>query len=181
MSKKSKEISDAQENDGVIASGVLNQVIIKKTLRPNGTLREQQDFSFCPTLAEQHTAHLTDLNYLIAKYKPDELAAYIAARSEARREIIGHDFSQEPSLQEAKNVIYKSKSEFDALPDELRNSFKNHLEFLKFVDNPNNADQLLKLGLITKKQIQTITAPVTQATDDAPAAKTQDAAKTASP
>lgn len=142
---------------GEIIEPKLNQVIIKRTIRPNGTLREQQDFSNCPTLAEQHTAHLTDINYLIEKYKPDELAAYIAARNQYRQEIIGHDFSEELSMQDAMNVVYRSKQEFEALPDEVKYSFKNHLEFLKFVDNPANAEKLVKLGLITPKQVEEIT------------------------
>lgn len=168
MSKKQKELLDAIKNDGVIASGVLNQVIIKRTVRENGTIREQQDFSFCPTLAEQHTAHLTNINHLIKKYKPDELQAYIQARALSRQEIVGHDFSSEPSLQEARNIIYKSKQEFENLPEELKSSFKNHLEFLKFIDIPANADKLVKFGLATKKQIETIIAPVTANTPATP-------------
>lgn len=139
----------------------LNEVIIKTTVRPNGTLRIQQDFSNCPTMAEQHTAHLTNLNYLIAKYKPDELAAYMAAREVHRREILGHDFSVEPSLQEAKNIIYKSRKEFDELPEDVKSQFKNHVEFLKFIDNPANAEKMLKLGILTQKQIDNIQIPET--------------------
>lgn len=170
MSKKQKqqELLDAIQNDGVIASGALNEVIIKRTQRPNGTVREQQDFSFCPTLTEQHTAHLTDINYLMEKYKPDELAAYIAARTQYRQEILGHDFSQEPNLQEAQNVVYRSRQEFENLPDKVKHSFKNHLEFLKFIDNPNNRDKLIELGLITPKQIETIQAPVTASEPSVP-------------
>lgn len=80
----------------IVKQGKLNEVIIVRTTRPDGSIREQQDFEFCPSMAEQHTAHLTDINYLIEKYKPDELAAYLAARTQYRQEIVGHDFSQEP-------------------------------------------------------------------------------------
>lgn len=146
---------------GEITEGKLNEVIIKTTVRPNGTLRIQQDFSNCPTMAEQHTAHLTNLNYLINKYKPDELAAYMAAREAHRQEIIGHDFSQEPNLQEAKNIIFKSRQEFNELPDDIKNHFKNHLEFLKFIDNPANAEKMIKLGILTPKQIEKIKIPET--------------------
>lgn len=179
MKKQQQELLDAVKNDGVIASGALNQVIIKRTKRGNGTIREQQDFSFCPTLTEQHTAHLTDINYLIQKYKPDELAAYIAARTQYRQEILGHDFSAELNLQDARNLIYKSKQEFEALPDDVKHSFRNHLEFLKFIDNPANAEKLVQLGLATKKQIETIQAPVT-ANSEATPTRTSDEEKTAS-
>lgn len=152
MNKKTGEIP-------FTIKGKLNEVIFVETRRPDGSLRIQQDFSNCPTMAEQHTAHLSDINYLIKTYKPDELASYIAARSQHRQEILGHDFSQEPSLQDAKNVIYKSKQEFEALPDETKLQFRNHLEFLKFIDNPANAEKMLKLGILTQKQISNIQIP----------------------
>lgn len=140
----------------IVKQGKLNEVIIVRTTRPDGSIREQQDFEFCPSMAEQHTAHLTDINYLIEKYKPDELAAYLAARTQYRQEIVGHDFSQEPDLQGAKNIVYRSRSEFENLDESIRSQFKNHLEFLKFVDNPANAEKMIKLGLITKKQLENI-------------------------
>jgi len=141
----------------------LNQVIIKETLRPNGTIRLQQDFSNCPTMAEQHTAHLTDINYLIQRYKPDELAAYIAAKSKNKQEIIGHDFSKEPDLMGAKNIIYKSQKQFEELDPKIKHSFKNHIEFLKFIDNPANAEKMVKLGLLTKKQVTDLQTPAKDA------------------
>lgn len=159
----------------IIKEGKLNEVIIIKTRRPNGTLRIQQDFEFCPTMAEQHTAHLTDINYLIERHKPDELAAYIAARSQYRQEIIGHDFSAEPNLQEAKNVVYQSRKAFEELPKELTQNFKNHVEFLKFIDNPANADKLVKLGLATKKEIEKISIPDKQAVTEPGTPKVNDA------
>lgn len=136
--------------------GKLNEVIIVETIRKDGSRRIQQDFTNCPTMAEQHTAHLTNINYLIERYKPDELAAYIAARAQYRTEILGHDFSQEPDMTESKNIIYRSKQEFEQLPDDVRMQFKNHLEFLKFIDNPQNVEKMLKLGILTKRQIDAV-------------------------
>lgn len=145
----------------------LNQVIVKTTRRADGTVRIQQDFSNCPTMAEQHTAHLTNLNYLIAKFKPDELAAYMAAREQHRREIVGHDFSKEPNLQQAKNVVYQSRQAFEELPDDVKYQFKNHLEFLKFIDNPANAAKMIKLGILTPKKIKEIQIPEKDTSTDA--------------
>nr|QJB20940.1 MAG: internal scaffolding protein [Microvirus sp.] len=140
----------------VVESAKLNEVIIHETRRPDGSLRVQQDFSYCPSLAEQHLAHMTDLNHLIAKYKPDELAAYIAARSQYRREIIGHDFSVELSLQDAHNAVYAAKKIFQELPEEVKNNFRSTLDFIKFIDNPANAEKMVKLGLISKKQVDSM-------------------------
>lgn len=148
----------------------LNVVIIKETKRSNGTVRIQQDFSNCPTMAEQHTAHLSNLNYLIAKYKPDELAAYMAARESYRREIIGHDFSQEPDLQDAKNAVYILRQNFEALPEDMKKNFKNAVEFYKFIDNPANQDKMIALGLLTKKEVTKLTSDPTTTTQEEAAA-----------
>lgn len=164
--KKQKEQIDL--STGEVLHPKLNEVIYIETRRPDGSLRRQQDFSNCPTLTEQHTAHLTNINYLIEKYKPDELAAYIAARTQYRQEIVGHNFAAEPSLQDAKNIVYRSKQEFEALGEDITSQFRNHVEFLKFVDNPANAEKLIKLGLITPKQLSNIQIPDPSLTPSSP-------------
>lgn len=131
----------------------LNEVIIKTETRSNGSLRISYDYSNCPTLTEQHSGYMTDVNYLMEKYQPDELAAYIAARNQYRTEILNHDFSGEPSLTDAKNLVYKLQTEFQKLPPEIKSQFKSHVEFLKFIDNPANQEKMIKLGLMTKKEI----------------------------
>lgn len=148
-----------QKNQEIEIEGKLNEVIIIEKRRADGSLYIAQDFQFCPTMAEQHTAHLTDVNYLIEQYKPDELAAYIAAKHNSRPEITGHDFAAEPSMQDAMNVVYRLKEDFKALPDEVTRHFKNHVEFLKFIDNPDNQEKMINLGLLTKKQIEKAKTP----------------------
>lgn len=144
----------------------MNEVIIHTKMRPNGTVRIQQDFSNCPTLAEQHTAHLTNLNYLIKKYKPDELAAYIIARNQHRQEILHHDFSTEPNLQTAKNEVYRLKQQFKELPEDIQRNFKNAVEFFKFIDNPANAEKMIRLGLLTKREVTNLTTDSTTPTQE---------------
>lgn len=154
----------------VVESAKLNEVIIRQTRRADGSLRVQQDFSYCPSLTEQHLAHMTDLNHLIAKYKPDELASYIAARSQYRREIIGHDFSMELSLQDAHNAVYAAKKIYSELEPEVRNQFRSTLDFIKFIDNPANAEKMVKLGLISRKQVDSMnTGTAKDATESADA------------
>lgn len=144
---------------GEVTTEKFNEVIIHETRRPEGSIRYQLDFSNCPTMAEQHTAHLTNINYLMEKYKPDELAAYLAARNQYRQEITGHDFSREPDIQEAKNIIYESKQAFEELDPDIKNNFSSHIEFLKFIDNPNNVQKMIKLGIMTLKEVERIQIP----------------------
>lgn len=147
-----------------IDEGRLNEVRVLEIRRKNGSLRVQSDYQFCPTMCEQHTAHLSDLNYLMEKYQPDELAAYLAARTAHRREILGHDFSVEPSLQEAMNITYRVRQAFENLDEDVRKHFRNHVEFLKFIDNPANEEKLVKLGLLTKKEVAEFKDPVATTT-----------------
>lgn len=162
------------EQKEIVAEGKLNEVIFIETKRPNKTTRIQQDFQFCPTMAEQHTAHLTDINYLMEKYTPDALEAYIMERNMYRQEILGHDFSQEPSMQEGMNVVYRIRTAFDQLAPEIKNNFKNHVEFLKFIDNPANQEKMLKLGIMTKKEIAQNSSMTPTTTQE----ETKDATKT---
>lgn len=148
---------------GELMSVPLNTVIEEISIRPNRTTRIRQNFDACPSMAEQHTAHLSDINHLVEKYKPDELAAYLAAKAQYKQEIVGHDFSQEPDLQQARNEVYRLKENFKSLPEEVQANFRSHVEFMKFIDNPANAEKMLKLGILTKRQIQenTTTPPAT--------------------
>lgn len=154
INKETGEITTLSKED-------FNKVIYKETRRPDGSLRIQQDFTNCPTMTEQHTAHLTDINYLIKTYKPDEIAMYLATRAAHRKEILGHDFAQEPNLQEAKNAVYAAKQMFENLDEDIQRKFKTPMEFVKFIDNPENAKKFQEMGILTKKQIQQITIPET--------------------
>ncbi|AXH77083.1 MAG: internal scaffolding protein [Microviridae sp.] len=147
------------ENQEIEKSGTLGEMQIIETRRPDGSLAVTFDYEFCPSQTEQHSAHLSDLNWLIERFKPDELAAYMAARNSYRQEILGHDFSLEPSLQDAKNTVLQVQELMEKLPIEVRSQFQTPLDFLKFIDNPQNQDALIKSGLATKKDIQPITGP----------------------
>jgi len=160
-SKRSDEghMPEVNQETGLIEEGKLNELVHIITKRPNGSVRIQTDYRYAPSMTDQSQANETDLNYLIKKFKPDELGAYIAARGAKKQEIKSHDFSVEPSLTEARNITYKLKKAFDELPDNVKYSFRNHVEFLKFIENPNNQEKMVNLGLLTKTQIQQNTIP----------------------
>lgn len=157
MQEISKERKAEWEKRRKARECALNKIGIIETTRPNGTLRIQYNYEDCPSMTEQHTSHSTDLNWLMEKYKPDELTAYIAARTQHRVEVLGHDFSMEPNLQEAKNIILDMEKAFDDLPDEIRKHFKNHIDFMKFIDNPRNQDRMIELGILKKKEVEDLT------------------------
>jgi len=140
----------------------LNQVIVNEYMREDGSVAVEYDYQYCPSQTDQTQAHMSDLNYLVAKYKPDELAAYMAARNSYRQEVLGHDFSVEPSHMEAKNIIKNAEDLINRLPAHIRDSFRSPLDFVKFVDNPQNTEILVKSGLANLKEIQKITGPISE-------------------
>lgn len=162
MTKRQKHEDEVVEDQ----SHLFGKVIITETRRPDGTLKVSEDYSYCPSMAEQHNAHLTDINWLISKYRPDELAAYIAAKNASRVEIKGHDFSKEPDLQTGMNETYRLRQAFKNLPDDIKVQFQNHVEFLKFIDNPLNQQKMVKMGLLTKKQIAEVATEVPTTTKE---------------
>lgn len=150
--RKGKDVIEEQVDQ-------LDKVKVVISERPNGTRRVQQDFSNCINRTEQHAAAMTDLNYLVSKFRPDELTAYLAARAQYRREILGHDFSKEPSLQDAMNAVYRSKQNFEKLPEEVKRNFRSHLDFMKFIDSEQNAETLVRVGLLKPKQLEELRIP----------------------
>lgn len=150
VNKETGEIRSISESD-------FNKLIVTESINGAGTLRVQFDYSNCPTMAEQHTAHLSDINYLMEKMQPDALAQYIAARNSHRVPIEGHDFTKEPSLQDGLNAVYLAKQNFFNLPEDLQSQFRSPLEFYKFIDNPANQEKMIKMGILTKKEVQTLT------------------------
>lgn len=126
-----------------------------------GEYREQQCFADCPSQADQSQRDENNINVLMKKYKPDELAAYLAAKNLQRPEIINHDFSEEPELMQAMNVAKKIEDQFNELPESIRVMFKGKpAEFLKYCENPKNRKQLETWGLAakTKETIEALNA-----------------------
>lgn len=148
-----------KEQADKLEDGHLNQLVMIVEKRADGTVSMAPDFRFCPTLTDQHAAHTTDINYLMEKYQPDELATYMASRNQFRQEILGVDFSEEPQLQDAMNTRLKLQQAFEKLDPDIRNHFRNHVEFLRYLENPQNKEKLIKIGLLKEKQIQELLPP----------------------
>lgn len=148
----------------------LNVAIVTETIRKNGTLEITQDFSNCPSLTEQHGAKNGDVNHLIKTYTANELDMYLSQRNANRPEITGHDFSQEPNLQEAKNEVLRLQQAYEQIPDDLQKLYPTLTTFLKFIDNPQNVEKMIDLKILTRKQTQQFNpvVPTTQTPTNTP-------------
>lgn len=148
--------------------GKLDEVNIIKT-RKGKRKRIQYDYSSCISRTEQQDAMTNDIGQLMKKYSVDQLTQYIVAKNIHRQEITNHDFSAEPSLQEAKNVQLELKYAFENLRPEVRNLFRTPLDFLKFVENPKNEQKLIEMGLITKKELKNVSETIVKPGSPSPA------------
>ena len=60
------------------------------------------------------------------------------------------DFTAIPSFQEAQNALIEAQDAFDALPSNVRKRFSNNpAELMSFLEDPANAEEAEKLGLVT--------------------------------
>lgn len=67
------------------------------------------------------------------------------------------DFSDVADFQEAQNLIARTTEYFDLLPSDLRARFNNNpSEFLAFVNDPQNTEEAIKLGILAKAENQPV-------------------------
>jgi len=58
------------------------------------------------------------------------------------------DFSEVPDFQEALNIVNRARDQFYGLEASVRSKFDNDpAKFLAFVNDPNNQEELIKMGL----------------------------------
>lgn len=63
------------------------------------------------------------------------------------------DWSVVPEYQNAVNLVIQAREDFDALPAKIRERFHNSPEsFLKFVSNPDNAEEMYSLGILNRQE-----------------------------
>lgn len=93
---------------------------------------------------QQNLAHETDINWIL--------------RNQVENGVISHvnkhqgqygDFSNGQEYHEAMNMISAADQMFASLPAHIRNKFDNDTsEFLEFVSDPENEEEMAELGLI---------------------------------
>lgn len=110
-----------------------------------------------PSLTQQQFRDEADINYIVRMYDTTGVYPSINPVDNSRVPMFG-DFTGVPeSAQEAYNFILDAKANFDHLPLEIRKRFNYDAgEFLAFVEDPRNADELVRLGLAVKVQEDTV-------------------------
>jgi len=91
-----------------------------------------------------------DINNIVKKYtKNGTLPSMI------KENPVYGDFSKPIDYMTAHDIIEKADKQFNALSSEIRKRFNNRPEeFLEFVENPENTDELIKMGLANPKKVE---------------------------
>lgn len=106
--------------------------------------RERHPLRFVgPGLTKQAEAQSCDINHIMARWQKTGVLEHV-------RQAAGNygDFTSAVDYHNALNQILAAESAFDSLPSSMRDRFRNSpAEFLNFVNDPENADEMVSLGL----------------------------------
>lgn len=107
--------------------------------------------SSVPSMTQQQFKDEADINYIISMYDSTGVMPSFHGDGQPAQPMFG-DFAELPdSAQEMYNQMLQAKANFDNLPLDIRKRFNYDAgAFLEFVENPNNADELVAMGLATK-------------------------------
>jgi phage internal scaffolding protein len=107
-------------------------------------------------LTEQSHKQECDINKILERYEKDKLLTH-------RNEYKGfYGMATPVEYQEAMNIFINAQKMFNDLPSAARNKFGNDVSaFLGFVQEPSNAEEMVKLGLATEpKDIAPLTVQI---------------------
>jgi phage internal scaffolding protein len=95
-----------------------------------------------PGAAEQHHAEATNINNIIKSFQKTGALEHQTKHEARYGEMTGNDFH------EAMNIVSSARSMFEELPSKVRNLVDNDPgKFYDYVQNPENKDSLIELGL----------------------------------
>lgn len=119
-----------------------------------------------PSETKQSFKDECDINHIIKQYSTTGVITHLNQRSENYS-----DVSDVEDYQASMNIIVAAREAFDSLPSVLRKRFENNpTNFLAFLNDPSNADEMERLGLgtIRKTSSEPSQAPVKAADEPAP-------------
>lgn len=116
---------------------------MQNVYRPHPRL---QTPDFPPSMAKQSMADECDINILMLKYQKTGMLNHII-----RYKGQYADVSNQDDFQSALHILQAANEMFDSLPAKVREKFNNDPgQFLAFVENPENRDEMAELGLLDR-------------------------------
>ncbi|QXP07896.1 MAG: internal scaffolding protein [Arizlama microvirus] len=106
-----------------------------------------------PTLTQQHFKDEVNINTIVDRYKKTGYLIDPNQINESRKAIYG-DFTNSGDFFKAQEQLLKAQDSFMALPPKLRLRFNNDPgQLIDFLDNPNNVNEAIVLGLVENPYI----------------------------
>ncbi|WNK14135.1 MAG: internal scaffolding protein [Microvirus sp.] len=106
-------------------------------------------------LTQQQFVEEADINTLVRRFGLDKQPMPVAPFDPSHY----GDFSNVPDLRTALDLVNDAKNRFMELPPKLRARFHNAPgELWEFVNDPENADEAVRLGLLGRFQPETLPA-----------------------
>lgn len=101
-----------------------------------------------PGLTKQSMARESNINIIMDKYQKTGMLNYVNNANPQYMDIEGIDFH------DAMNVVNEASETFASLPSSVRKKFRNDpREFLDWVHDPANLDEMVELGLATRQVV----------------------------
>lgn len=118
--------------------------------RYNAGVREGWKSSV-PSMTQQQFKDEADINYIVSMYDSSGVMPTFHGDGQPAQPVFGDFASLPDNAQEMYNRMIEAKNNFDNLPLEVRKRFNyDPAAFLDFVDNPENLDELVAMGLAVK-------------------------------
>jgi len=101
-----------------------------------------------PSMTQQHFRDECNINTIMHRY---EQTGILGDPGRATRQAFYDDFSTGFDFQQCQNAIIAATDAFMSIPAEIRYRFHNSPhEFVKFIQDPQNHDECVKLGFFEK-------------------------------
>lgn len=115
-----------------------------RVVRPRNYRKRVVYSSDRPSLVKAEFQKESDINEIMKKYKRGNLAQFVDAFGDRYG-----DFISAPDFMNMQIAIAEAQQMFDMVPASIRKMFGNDArDFLEFVQNPENKDDLKDLGLL---------------------------------
>lgn len=106
------------------------------------------------TRTKQSARDECDINFIMKRFQKTGILP-----STDRQAMYG-DFSDVKDFRESLEIVHFAQEQFASLPSAVRKRFGNDpAAFLEFVHDPKNGEEMVKLGLATKRSIEAPSKP----------------------
>ena len=117
--------------------------------------RVYADLDYENTEVQQSFKDEVNINFIMKRYQEKGILPDMI-----KRDPTYGDFTQVPTFQESLEIVNKAREQFDGLPASVRKRFGNDpAQFLDFVNKPENASELVKMGLANERKPEPIPEP----------------------